>query len=186
MWRRLKQLVVGASLALCVTVGVVWLRSYWRSDAVAYSNQNGHRAVQWAKGVVLFGRDNVGAANGGFELDSWNAEGMDVRLGTGVWTQLGFGHDRTVTATTSLPATVQASFANPPPATIVSDRFSVPLWLLFVLFLALPGRTAIAVLRRWQRRRSKRCVACGYDLRASGDRCPECGTAIGNAEPAAT
>lgn len=50
----------------------------------------------------------------------------------------------------------------------------VPLQLLIVGFLANLVRSGF--VRLWHRNGSVRCVACGYDLRATPDRCPECGT----------
>ena len=58
---------------------------------------------------------------------------------------------------------------------------SVPLWAMIALLSILPA-LAVRRLLRW--RRVKRwqvngcCSACGYDLRCSRDRCPECGQPI--------
>jgi hypothetical protein len=60
------------------------------------------------------------------------------------------------------------------------------LWLI-VIFAALPAHWAITRLRQREafRRRHGLCVTCGYDLRASKERCPECGSPI-TPSPAAT
>ena len=44
------------------------------------------------------------------------------------------------------------------------------------LLVFIPGVVLHVILRRQARR--GRCRKCGYDLRASKDRCPECGTPI--------
>ena len=55
----------------------------------------------------------------------------------------------------------------------------LPYWLLTSV-TALPAVTligfSIRAYRRDRRVRTGRCRACGYDLRATPDRCPECGT----------
>jgi hypothetical protein len=76
----------------------------------------------------------------------------------------------------------QPSFWKKPtvPPTASTRRFSY----LFVQGLS-AGSFALAALpwivlafRRRSRIYSKRCAKCGYDLRASNDRCPECGMRI--------
>lgn len=60
------------------------------------------------------------------------------------------------------------------------DRYAMlklPYWLV-LLVAGCP--VAFAMRRgfiRWRRKRKGRCLACGYDLRMSAGRCPECGTA---------
>ena len=54
----------------------------------------------------------------------------------------------------------------------------VPYWLLLLIFAPLPlwvGTVYRARRIRASRRKRGLCAACGYDLRASPGRCPECG-----------
>ena len=68
------------------------------------------------------------------------------------------------------------------------DIVSVPFWMVFVglcaceLFLC---RSAIRWARYRRRIKNNLCVHCGYDLRASKDRCPECGTPFSSSAPSA-
>ncbi|MDB5302565.1 MAG: hypothetical protein JWM97_114, partial [Phycisphaerales bacterium] len=59
-----------------------------------------------------------------------------------------------------------------------SRRLAVPYWSLFILLVLLPigwSRSAIRTRRAKRRKRLGHCPACGYDLRATPERCPECG-----------
>ena len=48
-----------------------------------------------------------------------------------------------------------------------------------------PVRDGMRAAERVHRRRRRRCAACGYDLRATPGRCPECGTMAAAPLPAA-
>jgi len=58
-------------------------------------------------------------------------------------------------------------------------NLSVPYWMLATVFAVSPIMR-LALWRRFRRaarrRRVGRCAKCGYDLRATPQRCPECGT----------
>ncbi len=51
----------------------------------------------------------------------------------------------------------------------------VPVNLLALAFLILSGYLLAPMHRRRKRKKLGLCVSCGYDLRGSIDRCPECG-----------
>jgi hypothetical protein len=59
---------------------------------------------------------------------------------------------------------------------LAQTRAAAPLWPIALAFLLLPATRARHHWQRARRRRANRCPTCNYDLRATPDRCPECGT----------
>lgn len=57
-------------------------------------------------------------------------------------------------------------------------EISIPLWLPLLFATAPPLWVAGRTWTRRRRRGSGLCAACGYDLRASASRCPECGAVV--------
>ena len=56
-------------------------------------------------------------------------------------------------------------------------RAVIPYWAVIVTAALPPSLFLVSVVRRRRARAAGKCVVCGYDLRASSGRCPECGIA---------
>jgi hypothetical protein len=57
-------------------------------------------------------------------------------------------------------------------------RFYFPIWMISMIALVLAAGLVISNQRYRRNFNPGLCERCGYDLRASKDRCPECGNAI--------
>jgi hypothetical protein len=176
MKRRLLNLLTLLSLLLCVAVAALWVRSYWVSDAILIANGAGERGAQTVFGTGVLVTNNMphGRArlrwdrfDGGL-LSAWE-DGSPRSLPN----RLGFGYRFTRLAPAGTRVTTpDADVALPP---IISTRkVMVPLWLPVALFALLPAARLYRRIR--PRYAAGRCQACGYDLRATPGRCPECGS----------
>ena len=74
------------------------------------------------------------------------------------------------------------NFSNELPMVRITVFVAVfPMWLATVSLLTLSTILSLFYLRRrrrWHRLRHQICVHCGYDLRATPFRCPECGKSM--------
>jgi hypothetical protein len=196
--RRLLNLLTALSLLLCMAAVVMWARSYFTEDAIQaprdsmagrwFDEESWQAWSGWGGLSVCWGH------NGGDLVTQRDAD--DVRARTncdGRWhyhfvrwnwgpmygdgsfsrggrrTYLGFGFDRHDDVNRGSPAGFQKLV-----------MVVVPWPAIVGLFAALPAsRVARTRMRRRRARlgalRKGLCKSCGYDLRATPDRCPECG-----------
>jgi hypothetical protein len=169
MTRRLLDLLRALSLLLCVAVVALWVRSYSVSDAIMYGGGAGECGAQSLHGAIVVVTTSRSHTPRTFRWDSF-----DGTLGS-VWgshrslpNRLGFGY---VAQAVALPPNSALAL----PAVIQQRLLVVPLWFLVALFASLPLLRLYAALRRRRIGRLGLCSSCGYDLRATPGRCPECG-----------
>ena len=192
--RTLLTAVTALSAALCVATVTLWARSYYWSDCVTR-----HRAVQRSGVARVEGvdwEDHVSVVSDGgrigYVLRRVGAQGVHRHL-----------YIDPARVASGLPYwTFQASETPPPgwlgwarevewawfdigdPTPQIGGLYEqdrdlrLPHWVLVLLLGFLPARRGWKVARNRHRAgciERSLCPACGYDLRATPDRCPECG-----------
>ena len=134
--------------------------------------------LAFAAAAVLWVRSETGPQVDFFVVIT---PGRSYGLGTEVGAVIGFLQQERPAYRDNDPDDVQWVGAGFRYLRITSDgmrrrNLVLPFWLLMCVSAVLPVGWWLRRLkaRRWKR--AGRCLTCGYDLRASKDRCPECGT----------
>jgi len=166
--RRLFNLAAAVSLVLCLATATMWVRSLHHSDALIYDWPSGQLSLSSSRGFLclvnvhspsrtLFTRNPPGLH--GNEYDAGAAE---------FWSLLNSPSAR------GLFSFRWNSISWTGGAVRETDVLVPHSWVLIALLL-LPVWWSVR-FRRNRRKRAGTCPHCGYDLRATPDRCPECGT----------
>jgi hypothetical protein len=183
MGRKLWWIASAASLLIGLAAVLLWIRSFSAADVVGAGRTPAAGDMSWWtlaswRGEVVLDRQHryfTGPSRTVFPifvvgrpLHIERRDGLDRNAESLPHHFAGFGWEREQTVSHDNRATV----------TFVQSRqgAAVPLWAISLLFLTPP-------MLMWRRLRNPRyaaghCRTCGYDLRASTNRCPECGTPI--------
>ena len=170
MTRRLLNLLTLLSLLLFLAVAALWVRSYATADAWGWA---------WETGAV-----EAGTASGRLRLSRIRL--LDGSRYDPPWYSNITYPPKIDPPTRRLPASL-GNFGfryerGYRPGGSDSAVLLIPFWFVACVIAAPAAASCLAVRRRRvreQRVRQRRCTRCGYDLRASPDRCPECGHAPG-------
>jgi hypothetical protein len=153
--------VTVVSSLLCVGSVGLWVRSYFVADIIGFGNPVANsgirvRAAYSIKGVVVVYELSPRLDSSGFFWSHTSASLM--RAQHGYWP-------------------FYLSTSRPSASMHLYVRFSY--WLSTAVAGILPLlriRQILQTNRRLRRTKQGYCASCGYDLRATPDRCPECGT----------
>jgi hypothetical protein len=156
-------------LLLFVAVGVLWVRSIGYDGSLGFER---HSNSYWATSQLGYARLSY----------TRSYHGPDPRVAQGwcTWSSARSYPGHRIPGVLGFSVTaghyVPVGSAPMAPPWKYGVRVTIPYWFLALLVVFWPVRKAL--IRRKRRRSSRRglCPTCGYDLRATPERCPECGT----------
>jgi len=190
----------GLSLMISIAMCGLWLRSYWQSDAVkSRTRLKPDRPIMLRTITLYSGRGCIEVAtaldhvympqNSMLPLGmSYITEASPEHPGNGVinlgWRRA-FGGFGIVKDWQTKPPVSMSMAALPylgPLLTTAPIGWTeslravwVPHWLVALAFALWPGRSIFMEHQRRKRKARGLCEKCGYDLRQTVERCPECG-----------
>jgi hypothetical protein len=181
MRRRVVTYLAVLSLVLGLFVAAVWTMSWW-SPPQPWSYSRNYRlggkgagpawGIDWSRGRILAQYVYW------YPAGDRNAGWIDVRIESSDWWLL---HRQYVRVQKFPAGELQGPIQLDPKLPVLPHslawRLEVPYWLLCLPLLVFPiwVRCRRGSSRVSRRRSRGLCARCGYDLRATRDRCPECG-----------
>ena len=171
MKRRLFTILSVLSLVLCLACLLMWVRSGFANDDLQRNHGDGRSTAVFSQNgnlTVQSQHESQDGQEGGSVSWLWRFSSSPGPLLRASWAW-----------EWNWPVFQSGTLFMSSSSTVTTIQFVVlPYWLLTLSTAALPG---FWVWRRWKagrRLKTGLCRICGYDLRATPDRCPECGTPI--------
>ena len=174
------------SLLLCVATVGLWVRSYWRQDGVRYNS----KVSADLRIVDIFCASDTGQIL--FEHSTWRvnqqptfrlpfdgiySQQVSGLVGDVSWMRNMGSYWRGFGVMSGLHGSTTITMAPTTYTQTSMFRLIFPHWAMAIAFAVLPAVLLARKLRSRSRLTAGLCPVCGYDLRATPDRCPECGTA---------
>jgi hypothetical protein len=165
------------SLLLCAATLLAWLRNYWAVTSTTASSGSLHLfscgGNLYFTQVALRNPNTTNAMSGvvwDWYTDIYATKSITLRLAGGrptFWFSRG-GFRLGIWPTRAWPGYSSSGI-----------QIATPHWAIAALLAILPAGRAISIYRKKQQLKlAGRCRHCGYDLRASPECCPECGTPV--------
>jgi hypothetical protein len=164
--------LAAVSLVLCMAIAAIWVRSEFACDYVVRADSASQFIIGWGAGEIWFVANEALFGGPAVPKDVFIHEPRRISIGEQfmmkaqyprpIWDGVGF------------------RFLHGASSPLWAGRLSMinlPLGFMFLVFSVLPISRLSTSVRSFRRRQHGRCRQCGYDLRATPDRCPECGTA---------
>jgi hypothetical protein len=174
--RRLRQLGIILNCVLLLAALLLWLRCHWFFDQISISCRPGVSFERYeiclgsAQEIVEIGLGRVSQDSDLEAAYTFQRSAVEIAqdlrpVDRTIWQRLGF----------------DAYYGSLPGEYIYGPKglfIAFPAWIAAAMLASPPLISLSRLRRRRVRHKLGLCRECGYDLRASNERCPECGEAL--------